>query len=646
MADLQLPMLNLSDVAQLPENTANMQLVQNQSGVAAQQAQGLNIANQRAAIGLQLYKNVLNDFSGQPFQGVPDDSSSAPGAAAGAPAGDSGDNSADSSSSAPPSQAGAGGGPQSGGSDASGEDDGINSVYHGPLNAQLMRRMFFVNPAGNARSQDMLLEASMTGDPGLMSYAKNQRDLQVQSDTAVSQKRAQDLYDTFGMVASAPKGAALALLGRFSPADAALIRQAYPNDPTDQDAAARESAAHMMAMSHQFTGRPLTLGPDGVYRDKVTGQRVPVPVAGMSPADYANLSAKGEAMVSVPNSDGTSTQMPLWQANKAPSLAAWTAQQAARGQAFLHPSVAPAVKFFAAAAYGPPGGPQAPGAPGAQTAPGAPQRPQQAPQQPAPTPAQQAYNQQLSRALQDPEYRMQQPRVVAGQTATPAALAQQQETVKSRAQLMQDSQSATQAAANSLVYLRAAQAVMANPNKPPTGLSAPLQSVISRAMQAAGISSGDWATQYAQLAKYLGNAALTNAKATYGARMTASEVNLQLNALSPSAHMTPAAINALLAENVSNAQYTLAAARNVRPYLLAGNDPQSFAEWQQQYFPRGRTVNKLPANPAATPNTSAAPAPATQAPPAAVAYLAAHPQLAGAFRAKYGYLPQGISNGR
>ncbi len=585
MADIQVPMLNLGEIAQMPENIANMGLTQAQTGLVGQQSQGINIANQKAALALGLYKNVLGDFTGQPMQGVPEGSTGASGGAD-APTAGSETTSSNQGESIAPNQTAAGSAAPAN-ADTSGDGANVNSIFPEDLAANNLRSFFFVNPAGNPRSQAMLLEASLTGDPGLVQYAKNQRDLQVQSDTAQSQQKAQDLYSYMQQVANAPKGVALTLLKRFSPDVAANIEKEYPNDPADQDLAARESAAHVAAVTHQWTGRALVLGPDGVYRDKVTGMRVPVPVAGMSLQAYAELSAKGEALVSVPLSNGASKQVPLWQADGAPNLAAWASQQASRGLAQLHPSMTPAVSQLAAIAQTP-GAAQPVGNSGQQ---------QQQTAQPVPqalppvTPAQQAYKAQLQKALADPEYRLQRPRVLAGQTATPAVLAQQKVTVQSRAQLMQDSQAATQAAANSLMYLRAAQAVMNSPDRPPTGLAAPFQSLISRAMQAAG-SSGMWATQYQKLAKYLSNAALQNARATYGARMTQSEVKLQLGQMNPSAHMTPTAIRALLSENIRNASYTLDSAQRVRQYLLAGNDPQSFAEWNQQFFPQQKIVNQ------------------------------------------------------
>lgn len=608
MADLQVPMPDwTAPLRQLQEQ--NSPVAQGQAALLQQQATGAGIQNEQAALSLGLFKKALGDFTGQRFQGVvPDDSSGA------APASDtSGETGSGNANTAPPpatmaaaagaqpgtsaqvgGSQGAGSSPapaqQGGASTQQGADDSdtVDSGYPDDWNPAELRQQFFVNPAGTAREQAMLVEASLSGNPGLVAMAKAQRDLGVQSRTAESQKQAQDLYDMFGTVASAPKGAALATMARLPGGNAlaARIEKEYPGDPTDADAAARATALHVAAVTHQWTGRPLVQGTDGIFRDKVTGMRVPVPVAGMSPADYATLSAKGEAMVSVPNSDGSSSQVPLFRADGAPNLASWVATQAARGQAQLHPAVAPAVAAVAAQARG--AGPQQGAGPQPQA--GQAQRPTALQQQAAMSPQQAHYNVQLKTALADPEFKIQQPRVVSGQTQAPAALAQQQESVKARAQLSTDSTAAINTAQQVLTYYTAAQAVINSGGRIPTGLSAATQNVIGRAMSAAGITSGDYSTRYQEIVKNLSNAALQAARVNYGSRMTQSEVKLQLGDMSPSTANNPAALKDLINENVRNAAYTLRSAQRVVPYLRQGGDPQFFAQWNSKYFPQAKAV--------------------------------------------------------
>lgn len=231
--------------------------------------------------------------------------------------------------------------------------------------------------------------------------------------------------------------------------------------------------------------------------------------------------------------------------------------------------------------------------------------PQRAPQTTDPT---------LSKALSDTDYRL--PVMRPNQSASPAI-------IESRNKLMQDSSDATTAAGQSLQYLKAAQAIMTGKGAPTVALPGEIRAQIGSVFGTVN------ATNYQEVAKYLGNAALSNAKQTYGSRMTQSEVGLQLNELSPSVKMTPDAIKNLLGTNIRNAQYTIDTANRARTYVKNGNDPMQFGQWNQQYWPRD-SVNSPAGNSAGS----------FAAPPAgALAYLKAHPETAAQFKAKYGTLP-------
>ncbi len=125
---------------------------------------------------------------------------------------------------------------------------------------------------------------------------------------------------------------------------------------------------------------------------------------------------------------------------------------------------------------------------------------------------------------------------------------------------------------------------MQSKGAPTTGFFGPVANEISR------VFGGVNATNYAEVAKYLGNAALQNARQNYGSRMTSSEVQLQLNELSPSVTKTPEAINDLLAGNAASLRYTLQSAQRTRPYLATGGDPQQFSQWQERHFPRENVI--------------------------------------------------------
>jgi hypothetical protein len=158
-----------------------------------------------------------------------------------------------------------------------------------------------------------------------------------------------------------------------------------------------------------------------------------------------------------------------------------------------------------------------------------------------------------------------------------------------RKALLQDSQDATTTASQSLTYLNAAKAIMDNKGAN-VGAYGGLVAQASRLLPGQSVD----ATNYQEVAKYLGNAALANAKAVYGQRMTQSEVGLQLNELSPSTKMTPQAITNLINANARSAQYTIDSAQRTRAYLATGGDPQQFGSWNQAYYPREKIVNAAP----------------------------------------------------
>jgi hypothetical protein len=153
-------------------------------------------------------------------------------------------------------------------------------------------------------------------------------------------------------------------------------------------------------------------------------------------------------------------------------------------------------------------------------------------------------------------------------------------------------QSMNDSSAQALQYIQAAQAVMATGGKsPPSGLASPLRAAVARVAQAAGITDGDYATRYQELAKLLGNVAVQNFKANFGARPAAKEFDIQMEQLNPNAHMTDDAVNDMLAVNARNAQYGVASAQRSVKYLAAGLEPSQFGTWNQKYNPREKAVN-------------------------------------------------------
>jgi hypothetical protein len=158
--------------------------------------------------------------------------------------------------------------------------------------------------------------------------------------------------------------------------------------------------------------------------------------------------------------------------------------------------------------------------------------------------------------------------------------------VAARQTLLKDSSDLTSTSSQAKAYTDAALAVLNSPDKPPTGLSAQSQVALSRAAQAMGLSSGDWATRNQELVKYLGNLAVQNFKANFGAKPAAAEFDIQLNELNPKAAMTPDAIRDLLQSNSRIAQYGIDSGRRAGIYTSQGGDPNRFHVWNEQYFPR------------------------------------------------------------
>jgi hypothetical protein len=230
----------------------------------------------------------------------------------------------------------------------------------------------------------------------------------------------------------------------------------------------------------------------------------------------------------------------------------------------------------------------------------------------------------LKDALSDKQYRLKLPTPPPGGSLLPDEQKERDNIIESKNSLLKDSGEATQAAAQSLTYLKAAKAIMEKKGAT-VGAYGGLVSQASRWLPFTGDVD---ATNYQEVAKYLGNAALASAKGTYGAKMTQSEVGLQLNELSPSVHMSDKAINDLLDENIRNANYTIDSTKRIKPFLTVGNDPRNFKEWNESHFSQSKAVN-------------ADSTPSVEAPSAALSALKANRKLAPQFKAKYGYLPSG-----
>jgi len=196
----------------------------------------------------------------------------------------------------------------------------------------------------------------------------------------------------------------------------------------------------------------------------------------------------------------------------------------------------------------------------------------------------------LRDALSDQDFKIQRPQL--GNAKPNPEEAERMKLIPAAQQTMlKDASDLTNTSAQAKAYTDAALAVLDSPNAPPTGASAEAKVAISTAAQALGLSRGDWATRIQELVKYLGNLAVQNFKANFGARPAAKEFDIQLNELNPKENMTPDAIRDLLQSNSRIAQYGIDSGRRAGLYIKQGGDPNRFAEWNEHYFPRSDAVS-------------------------------------------------------
>jgi hypothetical protein len=431
-------------------------------------------------------------------------------------------------------------------------------------------------PLPTARPASVIAQMTRANLAGLPEVAANigaQYDAQVAGANQQRQLGANAAYQTAEQVAGAPDGAAFETLNRYNPDAAAAIKAKYPTDTPDQlDADVRAYAQHIGIATHQYTGRDADFQ-NGVLVDKKDGKPVlgsGQVLTGLDAAGKQKAFDDANTMVTV----GDSLPMPKYQAAGFHSAEAYAiaADRAARSSAN-----APAGSSAQPAS----GAPSSGNAPPPATRASAP-----ASAAPAASTAAQTADPVLKQALSDASYRYQRPPAPKNQSDLAANTEQAKANVAARQTLKADSDDATKAAAQAQTYLQAAKSIMDSKGAN-VGAYGGLIAEASALLPGQSVD----ATNYQEVAKYLGNAALANARGIYGNRMTQSEVGLQLNELSPSVHMTDTAINNLLNTNLKAAQYTIDSAKRVVPYLSAGNDAANFSKWNQQYWNQGNTVN-------------------------------------------------------
>jgi hypothetical protein len=532
MADIPFP-TNLLPQYQSPQamaaSAASTQQTQAQTGLLGAQTQSADIANQGAALKLGLLQNYYRN-------------NQQPGGSSQQPSSTSGET--------------------VGGTTFSPDDvtSGIISKY-APIPTA---------PPPSAVAQDAYARSIGAPELAVATY-------KAQVDGANQQRQlgANSTYQMAEQVANAPPGAAFETLNRYNPQAAAAFKQSHPSDDATQlDADARLLAQHTGIAVHQYTGRDTDFQ-NGVLVDKKDGS----PVLG-SKQVLTGLDAAGKQKAF---DDANS---PITLADGLPGRKFQESIDPSTGRPYTS-----AEAYVIAADRAARSSAAAPAAPGADAPAGAPRMIQPASTSGGTTPQGSVTptatsDPQLRAALTDTSFRYQPPPAPKNQSDLAANTDQAKANVASRQTLKVDSDDATKAASQAQTYLQAAQSVMDS-----KGATVGAYGALVAKASALGLGPIADATNYQEVAKYLGNAALANARGIYGNRMTQSEVGLQLNELSPSVHMTDSAINNLLATNQKAAQYTIDSAKRVVPYLAAGNDATNFGKWNQQYWNQSNTVN-------------------------------------------------------
>lgn len=381
---------------------------------------------------------------------------------------------------------------------------------------------------------------------------------QVEGANQQRQLGANGVYQMAETVASAPPGAAFDTFNRINPQAAAALKAAHPSDDPEQlDADTRALAQHTGIAVHQYTGRDIDFQ-NGVMVDKKDGKPVLGSTQVLTGLDAAGKGGKFDEAIA-PVQVGDQLPQPRWQATGFSSAEAYViaADKAARTSAANAP-------------------PSTPGNTSATAPP-----PQKLPTASTAAPADPV----LKAALNDHDYDMK-----------PLPTPKTQEDLKSnndlraasnaaRTELLSDAKDATNTGAQALQYMNAAKAIMDSKGAPVTG---PLGGLVAKLTSPFG--SVD-ATNYQEAAKYLGNAAIQAGHGNFGKGMTQSDVSLQKDELSPSVHMTDAALKDLIDAGIKNTQYTLDSGKRVGWYLASGKDPQRFAEWNDTHFNRSAAVN-------------------------------------------------------
>ncbi len=392
--------------------------------------------------------------------------------------------------------------------------------------------------------------------------------------------------------------------------------QAYYVATHAQDPNVKKSATAAVDAYQQWTG-DTPINQNGV----VLNSRKLQPFIGaeaqrLSPDTYTNMKAGLMERVPVstgnPNDPGETVLVPKW---KRDFPQAGSVEEA---MSTLPPSGTPDVPGRTGAQAAPPRG----AAPTANTPPAQPaiqpKTPNPPPATPAPRPSDFLDKTIHDKAFADPQFRLPQNAGQMGKTVGTATAGKADANTKARAELQQDSSSTVQSASAAIQYAKAAQDILNSKGAPTVGRWGPAQKAID-----SWVGSGHDASNYEELAKYLGNLAVQSGKGNFP-NATQKEVGIQFEQLSPSTANNEESLKNLLNSIVRQNTYMRDTANRATEYLDDGPNGYNgraldFFKWNQKYYPR-ESVN--------TPKSH-------------LDYLVKHPETAPDFKKKYGWLPGG-----
>jgi hypothetical protein len=403
----------------------------------------------------------------------------------------------------------------------------------------------------------------------LASGAQFQAENNVKQGAFTAQNAAQRDYDklNLGVVHAGDNGdSSYTNLKQINPGLAAQVAVKAGLDPANQDSwkpeeikradtTAAQAAAQHMALIHQYTGSDYEGG-------NAVDKRTNVPAPGPATAQLTPEGRSGRQIaLAQPTIYGGGLPTPLGQAAGI--------SQTPPGPAGSSPAAAPSPARTP---------PRAPGT----AAPGAAPQIAAPPQDPV-----------LSKALADPNYNIPAIPTPTDQVSLQAAKDRQKATSDKRQQLLDDSETTAQSASAALQFAQAAKAIMDSKGAPLTGPLGPAAKSVT------SLFGGVNATNYQEVAKYLGNLSVQSGKSNFS-HTTDQNTSLQFEQLNPSTANTEDALKALLDSNIRTNQYTLDTANRVKDYDAKNKDPQNFFKWNQKYFPRADAVNPVDRTPTVT----------------------------------------------